>query len=225
MIEEVCAELKNMADPVYQAFQSQLIPTVDTALIIGIRTPVLRAYAKNMDWACAEMFMHALPHKYYEENNLHGFLIERIKDIHCCLAELDRFLPYVDNWATCDGIRPKCFTQNRSVLKLKCIHWMQSTHTYTIRYGILMLMTHFLDEDFSEDCLDLVWRVESCEYYVNMMIAWYFATALAKQWGSAIVYLQENRLSPWVHNKIIQKATESYRITPEQKAYLRTLRV
>ena len=225
MIENIRIELLNMADPAYKAFQSKQIPTVNADLVIGIRTPMLRAYAKNMDMEDAQAFMQALPHKYYEENNLHAFLIERIKDIDCCLEALDRFLPYVDNWATCDGMKPKCLMKNKSLLKSKCIQWMQAQHTYTVRYGILMLMTHFLDKDFSEDCLSLVSHVESSEYYINMMIAWYFATALAKQWENAIVYLREKRLNPWAHNKTIQKAIESYRISPERKTYLRSLRV
>lgn len=225
MIETIQSDLRLMADPEYKTFQSKLIPTVCPESILGVRTPQLRKYAKTMDPHIAAVFMDALPHMYYDENNLHAFLIERIADVDDCINRIELFLPYVDNWATCDGMKPKCFAKNKTVLKEKILQWIKSEHVFTVRYGILMLMTHFLDEDFSCDFLRLVADVGLQAYYVKMMIAWYFATALAKQWDHTIVYLQENRLEAWAHNKTIQKAVESYRITPEQKAYLRTLRV
>lgn len=217
--------LISMADPAYKTFQSKLLPTVDPDRVIGIRTPVLRAYAKSLEPEAAQVFMEKLPHFYYEENNLHGFLIEGIKDFDGCVAALDRFLPYVDNWATCDGMKPKCLAKNKAALKEQILTWLDSGYTYTVRYAILMLMTHFLDRDFTADILELVASVKSEEYYVNMMVAWYFATALAKQWDYAVTYITQKRLPPWTHNKAIQKAVESYRITPEQKAYLRSFRV
>ena len=214
-----------MADPAYKSFQSKLLPTVADDRIIGVRTPELRAYAKAMDLNDAELFMNNLPHIYYEENNLHGFLIERIKDFGKCICALDQFLPYVDNWATCDGMKPKCLAKDKEALVKKIYQWIQSEHTYTVRYGILMLMTHFLDDDFKPDYLNVVASVGNAEYYVRMMIAWYFATALAKQWDCTITYITEKRLPRWVHNKAIQKSIESYRITPEQKLFLRKIRV
>lgn len=225
MIKNIENDLRNLADPEYKAFQAKLMPTVCADLIMGVRTPHLRNYAKNMEKDVAEQFMESLPHKYYEENNLHGFLIERIEDYNSCIMYLDAFLPYVDNWATCDGTKPKCLIKNKKHLIIKISQWLISSHEFTVRYGILMLMTHYLDKDFQEEYLAIVAGVDRDEYYIRMMIAWYFATALAKQWDAAVVYLRDKRMDPWVHNKIIQKAIESYRITPEQKAYLRTLRV
>lgn len=225
MIDSIRKELQSLADPAYKDFQSKLIPTVCPDVILGVRTPALRKYAKAMPAQDALRFLDCLPHKYYEENNLHAFLIERILNFDVCIQRLDAFLPYVDNWATCDGMKPKCFLKNKVALKCKITQWLRADHAYTVRYGVLMLMTHFLDCDFTDDCLALVAGLRQQEYYIKMVIAWYFATALAKQWEAAVVYLQANKLDPWVHNKTIQKAIESYRITPEQKAYLRTLRV
>lgn len=215
-------ELFTMQDIKYKAFHSKLMPTVNPELIIGVRVPELRAFAKKIK-NDADEFLNTLPHRYYEENNLHAFLINDINEYDKCTVMLDKFLPFVDNWATCDGIRPKCFKKNKDKLLDKIKEWISSEHVYTVRFAIEMLMTHYLDEDFDEKYLKMVSEVHSQEYYINMMIAWYFATALAKKWEYAVIYLEKNLLSRWVHNKTIQKSIESYRITPEQKEYLRKL--
>ncbi len=219
-------ELFKMQDVSYKSFNSKLIPTINPNTVIGVRTPALRAFAKKLyrEGGGAE-FMASLPHNYYEENNLHAFLIEQIKDYNACIAQVNRFLPYVDNWATCDGMRPKCFKTHKQELLREINHWLKSNHTYTVRFAIGMLMVHFLDDDFSPLYLDTVAQIKSNEYYVNMMIAWYFATALAKQYNLALAYIECKKLTPWVHNKTIQKAIESFRITAEQKEYLKTLKV
>ena len=186
---------------------------------------VLRTFAKEFaKTEEAAVFLQELPHVYYEENNLHMMLITGMKDYQKCLEEVTRFLPYIDNWATCDYPVPKCFSRNKQALLPHIRQWIISDETYTVRYGIGMLMRLFLDEDFSVEYLELAAEVQSEEYYVNMMVAWYFATALAKQWDAAIPYIEEHRLSDWIHRKTIQKAIESYRITDEQKVYLRTLK-
>ncbi len=213
--------LFELQDIDYKDFTAKLIPNIDVKTIIGVRTPMLRKLAKEVS---DKSFLQKLPHKYYEENNFHAFMIADIKDYDECIAEINRFLPCIDNWATCDSLRPKCFLNNRQNLILDVKRWIESKHTYTVRFGIEMLMVHFLDEDFKSEYHDLVLNVKSNEYYVNMMIAWYFATALAKKWDSTVIFLTENRLSPWVHNKTIQKAIESYRITDEKKEYLRNLK-
>ena len=218
-------QLFTLQDIGYRDFHSRLIPNIDKAQIIGIRMPILRKFAKNFSKTEeAKRFLHELPHQYYEENNLHMMLITGIRDYETCLAEIERFLPYIDNWATCDFPEPKCFTKHKKDLLPHIRQWIASGKTYTVRYGIGLLMRMYLDEDFTPEYPAMAAEVVSEEYYVNMMIAWYFATALAKQWDSVISYLEERRLSPWVHKKTIQKAIESYRITQEQKNYLRTLR-
>ena len=222
----VQAQLLALQDENYQAFQKRLLPNIAPDTMIGIRTPALRKFAKEFSKTPeAAEFLKILPHKYYEENNLHGFLIETIKDYGQVIAALDAFLPYVDNWATCDQMRPKVFARHLPELREQIKVWMSSSHTYTIRFGIEMLMSFYLDEQFQPEYLDWVAGVRSEEYYVNMMIAWFFATALAKQYDAALPYLQECRLAPWTHNKAIQKAVESYRISDEQKVYLRSLKV
>lgn len=219
-------ELFSMQDLQYRDFHSTLMPTVEKERIIGVRTPQLRKYAKTFGkMGEAEGFLTQLPHYYYEENNLHGFLIEGCTDYDRCVMLLDAFLPYVDNWATCDMMRPKVLKKNLPELLFKIKEWISSEHTYTIRYGIGLLMQFYLEEAFSPEYPKLVAAVHSEEYYVNMMIAWYFATALAKQYEMILPYLEEKSLNTWVHNKTIQKAVESCRITKEQKEYLRTLRV
>ena len=224
--QSVQARLFELRDPKYRDFQCKLMPTVDPDTVIGVRTPELRKLAKTFrkEPEAAE-FLKILPHKYYEENNLHGFLIETMKDYGQVIAALDAFLPYVDNWATCDLMRPKIFRKHLPELREQIRRWMASDHVYTIRFGIEMLMTFFLDDQFQPEYLDWVAGVHSEEYYVNMMIAWYFATALAKQYDASLPYLRERCLEPWTHNKTIQKAIESYRITDEQKAYLRSMKV
>ncbi len=218
-------ELFELQDTTYRDFHSSLMPGIDKSDIIGIRTPVLRTFAKKFaKTEEAARFMDELPHKYYEENNLQMMLIGQIKDYDKCIFELEKFLPYVDNWATCDFPVPKCFIKNKKDVLLRAKKWIASDAAYVKRYGIGVMMRLFLDEDFKEEYLQIVADVKSEEYYVNMMIAWYMATALAKQWNSAIPYIQERRLPEWVHKKTIQKAVESYRITPEQKEYLKGFR-
>ncbi len=218
-------QLFSMQDMAYRDFSSNLMPGIDKNTIIGIRTPQLRKFAKQLaQTEEAEQFLRQLPHQYYEENNLHMMLVAQIKDYENCLAEVERFLPYIDNWATCDLPVPKCFEKYKKELITVIPKWISTEKTYIVRYGIGLLMRFYLDEDFDPAYLELVTAVRSEEYYVNMMIAWYLATALAKQWEETIPYLEERRLPEWVHKKTIQKAVESYRITKEQKEYLRSLR-
>ena len=210
----------------YRDFHSKLMPTIEKERIIGVRTPQLRKLAKEYAKdAEIDDFLSSLPHQYYDENNLHGFVIAEMKDYDRSIAEIDRFLPYIDNWATCDLIRPKSFNKNHSRL-IKDIHrWMKSRNTYTIRFGIEMLMTHFLDDDFCHEYLEWVASITNDEYYVKMMVAWYFATALAKQYEVTLPIIEQKRLVSWTHNKTIQKAIESYRITNEQKEYLKGMKI
>lgn len=222
----VQAQLFAMQDLQYRDFHCKLMPTVKPETVIGIRTPELRKFAKAFSKTPeAAAFLKILPHKYYEENNLHGFLIESMKDYDQTVAALDAFLPYVDNWATCDLMRPKAFQKHLPELLEQIRKWIASDHTYTIRFGIEMLMTFYLDDQFQPEYLEWAANVHSEEYYVNMMTAWYFATALAKQYQAALPYIQQYRLEPWTHNKTIQKAIESYRITDETKGYLRSLKL
>ena len=224
-MNELQTTLFGLQDLKYRDFHSRLMPGIDKDTIIGIRTPVLRKFAKEFAGTTeAETFLQELPHQYYEENNLHMMLLAGIKEYEKCVCEVERFLPYINNWATCDCPAPKCFAKHKEELLPKIRTWMVSDHTYTIRYGIEMLMNLYLEEDFKPEYPKLVVAVQSEEYYVNMMIAWYFATALAKQWDAVIPYLEQRKLSPWVHRKTIQKAVESYRITDEQKIYLKSLR-
>lgn len=218
--------LFDLRDADYAAFCAKLTPTLAAARIIGVRTPQLRKLAREL-YASPEResFMDSLPHEYYEENNLHAFFIEQTDDYGACVAALERFLPYVDNWATCDLLSPKMFRRHLPALLPEIERWLESGKTYTVRFGLEMLMSFYLDDAFEAQYLALAAGVQSGEYYVNMMIAWFFATALAKQYDAALPYIQQGRLAPWVHNKTIQKAVESYRITPEQKDYLRTLRL
>ncbi len=221
-IQQLLFELQDMA---YRDFHSRLMPDIDKETVIGIRVPVLRKYAKSIAGTeLAEKFIKELPHRYYEENNLHMMLITGIKDYEKCLSEIERFLPYIDNWATCDFPAPKCFENHKEDLLPVIKRWIASSETYTIRYGIGMLMRLYLDADFAPEYVRIVAEVKSDEYYVNMMIAWYMATALAKQWDAVIPYIEEHRMSDWVHRKTIQKAVESYRITDEQKRYLKGYR-
>ena len=218
--------LFTLQDLSYKEFQCGLMPTVNPDTVIGVRMPALRKLVKDFaETPEAAEFLKALPHRYYEENNLHGLLISAMRDYDRAVAALDAFLPYVDNWATCDLIRPKVFQKHLPELLEKIQVWLASDHTYTVRFGLEMLMTCYLDDAFRPEYLELAAGVRSGEYYVNMMIAWYFATALAKQYDAALPYLRERRLDPWIHNKAIQKAIESCRVTGEQKAYLRTLKV
>lgn len=224
-MEEIKKHLFELQDMAYRDFHSRLMPGIDKETVIGIRVPVLRKYAKSIAGTeLAEKFIKELPHRYYEENNLHMMLITRIKDYDRCLLEIERFLPYIDNWATCDFPAPKCFENHKEDLLPVIKRWIASSETYTIRYGMGMLMRLYLDADFDPEYVRIVAEVKSDEYYVNMMIAWYMATALAKQWDVVIPYIEEHRMPDWVHRKTIQKAVESYRITDEQKRYLKGYR-
>lgn len=217
--------LFEMQDLKYREFHSRLMPTVEKEKVIGVRTPELRKFAKEISKTdYAKEFLKILPHEYYEENNLHAFLIEEIGDYDFCVAELNRFLPYVDNWATCDMMRPKIFKKHLSELLDEIGIWLHSKDTYTVRYGIEMLMVYFLDDKFSPEYPEAISRIRSDEYYIKMMVAWYFATALSKRYDDVLPYLEQNRLDADTHNKTIRKAVESYRISDERKNYLRTLK-
>ena len=215
--------LIELADPGYKEFHSKLIPNISTENILGVRVPVLRNFAKHFP-ASKELFMDNLPHRYYEENNLHAIFISELGDFHGTVAALDRFLPFVDNWATCDMLAPKTFNGCPDGLVTKIKKWIADNHEYTVRFGICTLLRYYLGESFSVEYLDLVASIRRDHYYINMMIAWYFATALARQYDAVLPYLTQNRLSVWTHNKTIQKAIESYRIPPKRKQFLRTLR-
>jgi len=224
-MQSITEQLLALQDSEYKQFHSKLMPTIAPDMIIGVRTPELRKLAKQLAGSVgAESFLKELPHHYYEENNLHGFLIETLKDFDACIEALNKFLPYVDNWATCDMMAPKVLKNDLPKLYAWIKNWIASGDTYTIRFGVNMLMKYYLDEAFLPEYPELVASIQSEEYYVRMVIAWYFATVLAKQYDAVLPYLTEQRLNGWVHNKTIQKAVESYRISPEQKAYLKTLK-
>ncbi len=215
-----------MQDTKYRDFQAKLLPTVNPQTLIGVRTPLLRAFSKKLfkqnDFSD---FLNVLPHKYFDENQLHAFLISEIKDFDSCLEQVNKFLPFVDNWATCDQMSPKVFKKHKKQLLEQIKIWILPEKTYTVRFAVGMLMQHFLDEDFDLEYPKMVLKIQSEEYYVKMMIAWYFATALAKQYSAVLPFLENQSLEKWTHNKAIQKALESYRITDEQKKYLRTLKI
>lgn len=224
--DEIRRRLFALQDIKYRDFQAKLIPGKTADVMIGVRTPELRKLAK--EFAAREdigEFLNDLPHKYFDEDQLHAFIISGLKDYERCMAETERFLPYVDNWATCDQMSPKVFKKHREDLAMKADRWLDSKETYTVRFAIGMLMEHFLEEDFDIKYPERVADIRSDEYYINMMIAWYFATALAKQYEAILPYIENKRLDDWTHNKTIQKAIESYRITPNQKEYLRTLKI
>ena len=216
-------------DQDYKKFHEKSIPNIDPKSIIGVRVPVLRAMAKdlfkNKDDYKIDDFFKLLPHKYLEENLLHCFLIECIKDFDVCLIQFERFLPFIDNWAVCDTCHPKVFKKHTDEILARAKSWIKSKETYTVRYGINCFMTYFLDEGFNKDHLEIICKIRSEEYYINMMQAWYFATALAKQWDSTVKIIEEKKLSPWVHNKTIQKAKESFRVSEDHKNYLVKLKI
>lgn len=215
-----------LQDREYQAFQSKLMPTVPPETVIGVRTPLLRKLAKELAGTPqAESFLQSLPHNYYEENNLHAFLLERIRDYDTALTKTKKFLPYINNWATCDCFCPKVFARHKAELLDPIRQWLGSDQLYTVRYAMGLLMRYYLDEEFRPEYLAWVAGVHSEEYYLNMMRAWYFATALAKQYDKILPFIEKQKLDVWTHNKTIQKAIESYRITPEQKEYLRGLEI
>lgn len=225
----ICDKIKDdlfaMQDAGYRDFHSKLMPNIDKERIIGVRTPQARKYAnqaaKNPD---VDIFLNNLPHYYYEENNIHAFVIEKIKDYDECIRAVEDFLPYVDNWATCDLMKPKVFGKNKEKLINSVEKWLKSDQAYTIRFGSNMLMSFFLNEDFEKEHIEWLTAVDSDDYYVQMGIAWYLATALAKQYDETVKYIEENRFSVWIHNKAIQKARESYRVPDERKEYLKSLK-
>lgn len=223
---EIQKDLFSLADADYKAFHSKLIPNISPDKIIGVRTPVLRKYAaaffKSEKY---EDFLKTLPHKYYEENNLHGMMIEKTKDCGTAIGLLDDFLPYIDNWATCDLISPKSFDRSPEKVTAAVKRWIKSDKTYEVRFAVVILMKYFLDENFSPEYAEAVAEIRSDEYYINMARAWYFATALAKRRAEILPYFEEKRLDTRTHNKAIRKAVESYRISPEDKEYLRKLTV
>ena len=229
---EIQTRLFALRDEGFQRFNSRLLPGIAPERVIGVRTPLLRAMARELSGTeAAEEFMRSLPHEYFEENALHGFLIERIGDYAACLRELERYLPYIDNWANCDQLSPKVFAKHKPELLGNIRRWIASEHVYTRRYAIGLLMRWYLGEDFRAEYADIAAAADDGrfggydKYYLNMMQAWYFATALAKNYNEALPYIEQRRLEPWTHNKSIQKAVESYRVSVEHKAYLRTLRV
>ena len=231
--KEIREKLISMQDLKYREFSASLMPTVDPSTVIGVRIPMLRAMARDMlrqakecgDASDIEEFLSDLPHAFFEENNLHVFIVAGIKSFPECVRRAEEFLPFVDNWSTCDSFRPLCFAKHRTELLPHIYKWIASDREYTVRYAIELLMVYFLDDGFSSKYPDAVSKIRSDKYYVNMMIAWYFATALAKQYDSVIPYLERRILSPWVHNKTIQKACESFRVSKDQKEYLKTLKI
>lgn len=226
IITNVQTRLFELQDLKYRDFHAKLMPTVNKEKIIGVRTPALRVFAKKYGKTDeAKEYLQILPHQYCEENNLHGLLIEQIKDYDICLEELERFLPYIDNWATCDMLAVKVVKKHLDTFIDEAYRWMESDHAYTIRFGISMLMRYYLEDAFQMEYPEKVAQIRSEEYYVNMMCAWYFATALAKQYDKILPFIEKQKLDVWTHNKTIQKAIESYRITPEQKEYLKGLKI
>ncbi len=224
--KEIEKQLFDLQDKKYRDMQKKIITNISPDSIIGVRTPELRKLAKQIskEEDTAE-FLDELPHRYFDENQLHAFVVSEMKDCEKCMKRLEDFLPYVDNWATCDQMSPKIFKKHRQELMDKIKTWIASEETYTVRFGVGMLMEHFLDDDFDTAFPEMVSKLRSEEYYVNMMIAWYFATALAKQYDVILPYIENKRLDTWTHNKAIQKSVESYRITPEQKEYLKGLKI
>lgn len=215
---QLLAALYENQDETYRQMQIKLLPNLEPDSIIGVRTPMLRSIARQLEDASG--FQGSLPHRFFEENQIHSFLIEREKNFDVAVSEIEGFLPFVDNWATCDQLRPRCFQRNRQKLLPYIQKWIVSDEPYTVRFGVGMLMVHFLDEDFEESLLELPAGVQSKEYYVQMMIAWFYATALAKQYETTLPYISGYRLDKWIHNKTIQKAVESYRVAPEHKREL-----
>lgn len=217
--------LLELSDEKNADFSAKLTPGIDREKFLGVRIPASRKLAKEIIKENEHKnFLNSLPHKYYDENILHSILISEIKDYDECIKYIDEFLPYVDNWAVCDTMSPKAFKNKHERLMNDILRWVDSDQTYTIRFGLKMLMAHFLDNDFKKEYLEIPAKIKSDEYYIKMMIAWFYATALAKQWDSTIVYIENGVLDKWVHNKAIQKARESYRITAEQKKYLKSLK-
>ncbi len=223
---ELQIKLFEYSDRGFKEFQCKLCPTVCPNRIVGVKTPVLRRLAKELVKSGEhDGFLSSLPHEYFEEDQIHGFIISVLDDYDRVISELKRFLPYVDNWTTCDQMSPRCFEKNKDRLIGEIYGMLGSVHTYTVRFGVCMMMKHYLKADFRSEYAERLSLIHSDDYYVNMVLAWYFATALVYQYDAILPYLAENKLNVWVHNKTIQKARESYRITKEQKEYLRTLKL
>lgn len=226
MGKDVSERLYELKDEKYGDFQAKLVPNIPRESVLGIRVPDIRKLAKELVRNGGyESFIDDLPHKYYDENMLHAAILSEIKDYDIALSATEKFLPYIDNWAVCDTLIPKVFKKHPDIFVKDVLRWCKSDLTYTCRYGVGMLMRNFLDEEFKTEYLDVPCQIHSDEYYVKMMVAWYFATALAKKWDDVIPYIEDKRLEVWTHNKAIQKAIESYRITDDQKKYLRTLKI
>ena len=224
-IAEIQAQLFKMQDIKYKQFQGKLLPTLSGESITGVRAPALKKYAlelakKGLD----NVFLSSLPHRYYEENMLHSFIICNTSDFDECISKTEQFLPFVDNWAVCDSLRPRCFKSNKERLLPFAEKYLSSHHSYTVRFGIEMLTVHFLDESFDPVFLEKVSKIQNEDYYVQMMISWFFATALTKQYDSAVVYIEERKLPSFIHRKSIQKACESLCIPEEKKQYLKIFR-
>ena len=218
-------KLKEHQDTEYREFQGNLVPNVDKETLIGVRTPQMRKIAKEeFGTEEAELFLKALPHTYYEENLVHFFLISMIRDFDECVKEVEIFLPYVDCWPVCDQSTPKVFAKNHEKILPLIRKWIGSEHVYTARFGIRMLMNEFLGDDFRPEYLEWVASVKGEDYYIKMMVAWFFATALAKKYDESVVYIEERKLDDWTRRKAIQKAIESFRVSDEHKEYLRLLR-
>ena len=224
--EEIKKHLFELKESDYKEFMAKLIPGVNPGSVLGIRTPALRNYAKELAKRDdIDDYLHSLPHELFDENQLHAFILSELKDYDRCIKEVNSFLPYIDNWATCDQLSPKVFKKHKEELLLSVKTWIKSKDTYTVRFAIGMLMQYFLDEEFDKSYPEIVAKIKSDEYYINMMRAWYFATALAKQYDAIIPYIEKNVLDKWTHNKTVQKAIESYRIADEQKEYLKSLKI
>lgn len=224
--EEIKKKLHELQDEQYRDFQAKLIPTVDPERVIGVRTPELRKYAKELvKRPDIGGFLSDLPHKFFDEDQLHAFIVSEMKDYEACIEEISIFLPYVNNWATCDQMSPKVFKKHKKELLIEIKRWLSSEEAYTVRFATGMLMEHFLDDDFDPAYPKMVAKIRSDEYYINMMTAWYFATALAKQYDAVIPFIEGKKLDTWTHNKAIQKSIESNRISPERKVYLKSLKI
>ena len=222
----ILEDLLENRDEKYADFNARLIPNIERSRILGVRMPILRKIVKSNYTELEENgFLKELPHRYQEENLIHGIMISEIRNLKLCIRELDRFLTFIDNWAVCDVLSPNVLKNNREETLRKVDLWLKSERVYTVRFAIGVLMQYFLDKEFNDKYLEKVARIENDDYYVKMMQAWYFATALAKQWGNAIVYLEQKKLKIWVHNKTIQKAIESRRISAENKKYLKALKI
>ncbi len=221
----ITEKLFALRDTGYAAFQAKLVPTVEPERIIGVRTPALRQLAKEIcQTEEGDAFLRGLPHYYYDENMLHAALLGRVKPYERCLSAVEEFLPYIDNWAVCDTLKPAVFQKHKKELLESVRRWAGSERPFVCRFGIKTLMDHFLDGDFRADLFDIPCGVKSDNHYVKTAVAWFFATALAKQWDDAISIVREARLPAETQNLAIRKATESYRISGERKDYLKSLK-